>query len=408
MHDLDLSQAQFLVAQASESILQELALGIQQGGSDLQLRKSLEKRYAPEECRALLSCAQAQHKHREKFADSSRWLLAPSAAEQASHQLLARWRADELSQRFPHAPLTEVGCGIGSDSVPLSRRFELVGYEQNSARATLCRHNLGQLGGSNWTVLEQTADLRALQGLIYCDPARRSHKRLSAPSDWSPPLPLLFDCVAPETTILVKVAPGILDKDLVKTGVEVEVDFLSVAGELKEAMLYLSSGPSHRSPLKRAVLCDQSSTVVLESSHYELEFVTPKPGQYLLNPDPAILRADLLNTLAEVLCGWGVHPKIGYLVSPAPAPPKLASSFLVEETFSLDWKLLKKRIASRDWTEYEYLGRGVSFSQTEVRKKLGKLKRKSSQASRRGSILIYREDRGYRVVLGERVLEGKP
>ena len=102
-----------------------------------------------------------------------------------------------------------------------------------------------------------------------------------------------------------------------------------------------------------------------------------------------------------------MHPKIGYLVGERACQNSTAQSFQILETFPLNWAILKKKLQATGWTEYEYLARGVPFSQTDIRNKLPKLKRRNKkQTAKRGAVIVYRDESDYRVVLGVRVDKG--
>lgn len=377
---------------------------LNQGVSVLRARKVLEQRFCPSVCLALLDCLSCRIRFATKFEQANRWFLTREAAEQASHQRVAQWRAQALARFLPGPNLTEIGCGIGGDSVYLSRLFSLTCYEKDSARALLAEQNLAEMGGGSWQVNRGEVDPLELRcEALFVDPARRDHARLSSPDDWSPPLNRLVSAHQRGhfRQLAVKCAPGIQTDYLEKLGSQMNLFFISVAGELKEALLIINPPTGGEKIKRHAILLGESETLELASADKEPSHGSPESGLYLHNPNPALLRARALGQLSEMLEAGAVHPQIGYLVGPRPAPADWAQSFLIEEHFSLNWDVLKKKLLARPWSEYEYLGRGVPFSQSEVRAKLPRLKKKKTPL--RGNVIIYREDRGYRVVLAQRV-----
>lgn len=399
---MDFQQAQYLVEHEQAVDLTRLAL--QSGESELKVRARLEKEHPAKMCRALLDCAQTQLRFRHKFRNSESWLLTREAAEQASHYAIAEWRTRWLAEEHPGVDLTEVGSGIGGDTVSLSNR-PLIAYEQDPGRALLCRRNVERLGDPrSFEMRVESADLALLEGaLLFCDPGRRSGARISHPEGWNPPLSQVLKVVDDKRfeAVLVKVAPGI-DVDSYRVGHSaLQAVFLSVDGELKECQLRLAQELS--AGTTRAVLLSVDPSrpdLVYEAAGSSIPIECPRPGQFLHNPDPAILRAGALDSLAEELDAAIVHPKIGYLVGGSPCRTPAAESFEVMETLPLKWSQLKRRLSDVGWGDYEYLGRGVPFSQVEVRKKLSKLK---GTGKVRGSLIIYRHESGYQAVLARRL-----
>jgi hypothetical protein len=347
-----------------------------------------------------MDCLSCRQRYSDKFWNSEQWLLSREPAEQASDSRIARWRAQILAGTGS-SDLVELGCGLGGDTVFLSKHFQLTALEKCPARCELARYNLSHLGTQGSEVVHRDMECSDLKGeALFVDPARRSAGRLSRPEDWHPSLGDVVSCFLEGRfrTVGVKCAPGLLDADLPEA--PTSLFFLSVEGQMKEAFLLMNERSER---LRVAVLfSDSSQPQTFISLGREIPIASPSNECYLHNPDPAILRAGALDALAEQLESGIVHPKIGYLVGPKPSPDKAASSFRVLEHFPLRWKTLKKKLSTMGWSDYEYLGRGVPFGQSEVRSKLGRLKRKKGRPPVRGSVIIYRNDSGYTTVLGAR------
>ena len=376
---------------------------ISAGESPFHIRALLESEFSSSTCLAIIDHLACRHRYREKFEMPSKWLFSRTAAEQASDSRIARWRADFLAAEQPGCALQELGCGIGGDSVFLSRRFQLTAYEKDPARALLAQANLENLGDPRQSrVLHRSVSCEELEGdLLFVDPARREAGRISAPEDWLPPLSEALQCYTDKRfrRVGIKCAPGLKIREMDALPEGTQSYFISVDGQLKEAFLLLGQQGSS----SQAIMFEgRSEPVILRSQGLSIPVTRPQAGHYLHNPNPAILRARALDSLALCLQAGLLHPKIGYLVGPSPAQTPYAQSFQILDHFPLNWSVLKKKMSRSSWTEYEYLGRGVPFSQLEVRQKLPKLKSKSKTKPRGGCLIIYRDEEGYGVVLGER------
>lgn len=377
------------------------------GHDALRTRLWLDKRYPSDLSLAILDCLATRRQHARKFETPQRWLLHREAAEQATASRLARWRSDYLKSRFPQEKrLLELGTGLGGDSVYLARRFELQGYELDEARAMLARANLAELSPDAAPALieHRHVELANLgQGLLFADPARRGPKRQFDPEQWNPPLSGLLALARP---MALKTAPG-LDLGLLPDAMEVH--FLSLEGELKEAML-LRPNPGGTSPTRHAWVWPAGSPVPLhrEGQVAPVPVVEPAVGEFLHNPDPALLRSGLLAGLAAELEAGVVHPLIGYLAGAKPCPDAWATSFRVLDSLPFHWKSLSEALLATDWSEMEFLSRGVPFSQEEVLTRTRQArKRMKGRAGGRGAVIVYRGDVGYRMLLAQRQTEAQ-
>lgn len=396
-----LSQTESLLESISDRRLLELNVNFKSGASSLELRPQLEALYPVETCLAILECWSTRQRFTDKFEQIDQWLLAREAAEQATPSVVARWRANFLAQRFPDfTKLTEIGCGIGGDTVFLSQFFEVNAFEADHSRALLARANVKNLGGSARIHLQEI-DFTSLEGeLLYLDPARRGHKRVFQPEQWTPKLSeiLKFAECSKFQAVVIKCAPGL---DLSVLPENSEVHFVSVSGELKEAFVVLRRGASSS---REAWLLSDSETLRISGDPREIQVGHPEVGNFLHNPDPAIVRAAALFPLAESLQSKIVHPKIAYLCGPQVCQDSRATSFEILDTFPLNWKKLKTKLLKLPWSDYEFLKRGTPFSQQDFRKKLEKThKSMRKRKGPRGSVIVYRDQTDYRVVLGLRV-----
>lgn len=372
----------------------------------LRTRGWLDQNHPRELSVAILDCIATRAHFSGKFEEAERWFLSRVPAEQATASLLARWRATYLKRRFPNAKqITELGTGLGGDSVFLAREFAWRGFEAEAARVELARANLCELSPSAepWSVEARRVEPSELRGeLLFADPARRSGSgRSFDPGQWSPPLSALLAQTGFAGMVL-KTAPG-LELDSLPEGLEAH--FLSLDGELKEAMLL--SGAVEKGAPRHAWVWPACQSEPLhrcgQSGAGRVSVREPRAGDFVHDPDPSLTRSGLLAGLADELEAGVVHPKIGYLCGPRPCPDAWATSFLVLSCLPLSWKTLGPALLSTDWSEFEYLSRGVPFSQDEVmRRTLTVRKRMKGREGGRGSVILYRDERGYRALLATR------
>jgi hypothetical protein len=93
-------------------------------------------------------------------------------------------------------------------------------------------------------------------------------------------------------------------------------------------------------------------------------------GDYLYEPDGAVIRARLIGDLARSIGAHMLDEHIAYMSSNTAVQTPFASTFRVEQVFALDVKVLAKELATRGIGSLEIKKRGVDIDPAEFRKKL--------------------------------------
>ena len=279
-------------------------------------------------------------KARAKFgAEAAEMLFLQEALEQASAQEVAGWRAARLARALdPGARVLEVGASLGGDTLALARAgLSVSAAELDPLRAALLRWNLRVAGCAEQVdVVEGDALARSWSGLraVFADPARRAGgRRVLGLEQGSPSLSQLRALGCPE--LLVKAAPGL---DLDEVPPELGLSFVSLGGELKEALL---AGGALRAAFGadpgegRAFLLSPGENVatglVELRGPRELPARVAPPGAFVFEPDPALIRAGLIRRLGQDLDAWQLDPRIVFLSADAPTLGPCAGCYAVLE-----------------------------------------------------------------------------
>ncbi len=122
---------------------------------------------------------------------------------------------------------------------------------------------------------------------------------------------------------------------------DAELEFISLRGRLKEVVLWFG-------PLKTAA----RRATLLPGPHTLVESAEPKsqieePQAYLYEPDPAILRAGLVTTLAARLDAAQLDPDIAYLTAAHRVPTPFARVWAVEDWMPFHLKKLRATLQAR-------------------------------------------------------------
>ena len=326
-----------LLTPQGRELLTRLAAEPDGGGTALALAVRLRREYPAD----LVAAATAQHElrlaARAKFSRAMEMLFTRAGYEQSSSEPIARYRA----ARFGAARrIADLCCGIGGDLLALASGREVLAVDRDEVHARLALHNAGVYGeaANVRAVVADVRDIR-LAGLdaVFIDPARRSGPGTASPTAGAasartgaasavsasartgaaasgaprrfragqsePPLDWCFALAERVPAVCVKAAPG-LPADLIPASWEAE--FIADGRDLKEAVLWspaLATAPVAGSGgPRRALVLSGSGAHALVACPGDPVPVT-EPGEYLLDPNPAVTRAGLVEDLARFLSG---------------------------------------------------------------------------------------------------------
>ena len=256
--------------------------------------QALSRRYDADLSRAALETAIARRKAAAKFPFAEQLYFTREALEQASSWEIATYRAERFR---PFQQVADLGCSAGSDSLALAGVAPTVGFDLDALRLAMAQANARATGLSSLAAYVQ-ADLRNRLPLnldrqelaLFFDPGRRSGaKRLRSVHKYEPPLGVIRDWLRACPALGVKISPGVILAEV--DGFGAEIEFISLAGELKEAVLWF--GPL-KTVERRATLLPGGNTLT-EAPRASIEVRIP--GAYIYEPDPAVLRAGLVQML---------------------------------------------------------------------------------------------------------------
>ncbi len=93
-------------------------------------------------------------------------------------------------------------------------------------------------------------------------------------------------------------------------------------------------------------------------------------GDYLYEPDGAVIRARLIGDLARSLGGRMLDSTIAYITADRLEPTPFARAFRIVERFPLDEKLLARELAARGIGTLEIKKRGIDVDPAQLRPRL--------------------------------------
>jgi hypothetical protein len=397
-----------LLTPLGREVLSRLAAeGADGHGAGLALAERLRREYPA----SLVAVAMAQQELRvaaaAKFSRAADMLFTRAGYEQASSEAIATYRAARLGNA---RRLADLCCGIGGDLIALAASSGVLAVDRDETHARLARHNAAVYGRAEH-VTTAVADVRdvSLAGInaVFIDPARRSGagpaRRFRAGLS-EPPLDWCAAITAEVPAVCVKAAPG-LPEDLIPSGWEAE--FIAEGRDLKEAVLWspalatapppgprgssarprgsgagprgaqgssAGSGQNRAGPRRATVLAAAPAACAPRPATLTGRAGDPvplrEPGEYLLDPNPAVTRAGLVEDLARELGGAAkIDPQIAFLTLDRPVTTAFARTLRVLESAPWNEKQFAKRLRDLGIGAVDIRRRGLAGDVDQIRRR---------------------------------------
>lgn len=383
--------------------------------------------FSPEESAQIISLAQARTRARAKFGERARVLmLTQEATEQATRPVIAHYRAQRL--RPVAGTVADLGCGIASDSaVYAADRGAVVAVELDPLTASFAAKNLEfcpqarvYSGDVTDYVHGELLDASGEPvGIVWMDPARRELRgakkaqteRLFDPEAFSPPFSFVLNLARTGVPMGVKLGPGFPHEGIPSPAdiaseanptPRVEAEWIQSEGSLAELVLWFNAlaqvgvartATSVRElPTEEADLGESSNEGSAEANallppyeavsfrsaftaeeaeqSVEVPVSLPQPGEYLLEPAPAIVRSHLVAEFAQNIGAHLLDEHLAYLCSAEPVEHPLVACYEVLEEIPLQEKQLKRWVREQGFTALTIKKRGVDIVPEQLRARL--------------------------------------
>lgn len=273
--------------------------------TDLEVASLLRKTLSIEQALAASEQYFLRRRALSQRGDDRFLLLTRKGLEQATHPMVAAWRARELSRTPARGPFWDATCGLGADSLALLDQGQSLISSDLDPRTVACAaHNLNEVAspGARSLVLRCDATERAVRPAgVLIDPDRRKNNRRSLdPSIWSPSMEKCLEVLKQAEMGCLKLPPSLTPtENLLSLGT---LCWVSFERELKEVALFSGLAAWDGPPRRVVALTGAAGEEVLEGEPIRMAPMDPKHVQsvdWLANPDPALLRSGLLELEAS-------------------------------------------------------------------------------------------------------------
>lgn len=360
---MDLASFKILLTSAGQEALQ-VAQSLEPKESDYLIHyQGLAKVYPPSLAQAALETAILRGQASAKFPTASQMYFTREALEQASSHPVSAYRS---ARYWSFDYLLDLGCSIGGDTINLASQAATLGIDNQPLRLWMARVNAQAVGAAAKTQFV-CADLRFPLPVYphkktgaFFDPGRRKDgKRVFSVHDYDPPLDIIQDRLPALPALGVKISPGVKISQI--EHLDAELEFISLAGDLKEAVLWF--GPL-KSAARRATILPGPHSLLPDD--FQVPLALSEPLGYLIEPDAAILRAGLVAALGRQLGAFQLDPDISYLTSQVEGSGPFARSWQIEDWMPFSIKRLRAYLNERKVGKITVKKRGSPLQPEEL------------------------------------------
>ena len=332
--------------------------------NDFQLQAALRQRYPRELVIAALQLGDARSRARSKFSRAAEMWLDGTGVEQSTSELVARHKM----QRFADCgEVWDLCCGIGGDAIALAECEVSVQAVDISPLATLRTAWNAEVYGVADRVQVHEADVTTVpleDRYVHFDPDRRAgRQRAMRLEDYAPPLEFMQRVTQTAKGGAIKLSPA---SNFGGKFHDCEVELISLDGECKEATIWFGDRRSE-APCRATLLPSGAS---LAGDPWLARAPVEPLGRYMYDPDPAIVRAGLVDVLAEE-AGFGrLDAAEEYLTSEELIDSPFVRAFEVLADLPNNQRELRKALRDLNAGELEIKCRHVPVDVNTFRKKL--------------------------------------
>lgn len=340
----------------------------QRSAGELRLQQELRQRYPAELVRLALELHDTRERAREKFPQADQLWLTRRSCEQATSVPVAQYKASRYRQfEGSGLPIHDYCCGIGADALALAEWSPVIAYDLDPVMLQLAAWNT-EICGTRHPVEFRQADASQAHGkdqIIHIDPDQR---------DATGRRHLRLELIQPELSCLQRLADecragGIKLSPASNFGGKfphAEMELVSWQGECKLATVWC--GELGEPGLWRATVLPSRQTLAGDPLAAWAEL--SEPLDYVYDPDPAVVRAGLVNLLCETQGLFRLDDADEYLTCSQPVSTPFARGFRVEAVLPRNEKQVRQYLRQRGIGIVEIKCRQVPLNVEQLRRGL--------------------------------------
>lgn len=333
-------------------------------GSELALQTRLRKEFPDELVRQAVSIQQLRRHAAGKFTRADRMWFDRVGLEQSTAEAVAMHKA----RRFPAgAAVWDLCCGIGGDAIALAGRSQVTAVDNQPAAClrTLWNADVYQVTDRLEVRCADALTTAIGREFVHIDPDRRAvgGSRANRVEDYLPGLEFQRLLIAASRGGAIKVGPA---SNFGGKFPGTEIELISLHGECKEATVWF--GELAGSELFRATVLPGGETL----AGHPLSVAVPVTAlqTYLYDPDPAVVRAGLLDLCAERLGLTRLDAAEEYLTGEARIDSPFVTAFQVLAELPHNERELRRQLRESPYAAYEIKCRHLAVQVDSLRRRL--------------------------------------
>jgi len=336
-----------------------------ESGRELGVQKRLRSEFDADLVRAAMTLRDLQKRGEVKFDRSAEMWFDPKGLEQATSQTVAAHKAKRFAGR---GPMSDWCCGIGADAIALaSAGCNVEAVDLLAANCLRTEWNAEVYGVAD-RVTTRHADVTTIanqNGLLHIDPDRRDRlgRRITRVEDCSPGLPFLQRVITKFGGGAIKLSPA---SNFSGKFLDAEIELVSLHGECREATIWFGELAGEESFRATSLPSGESIAADPLSAWTNVG----EPGEFLFDPDPGIVRAGLVDVLAERFDLRRLDDAEEYLTGDSPVESPFLQTFRVLDNLANNPKQYRRAVRANSFGQIEVKCRHIPIHAEDVRRKL--------------------------------------
>jgi THUMP domain-like/Methyltransferase domain len=331
----------------------------------LQCTDKLRKHFPTDLVPLALEQVLLRQKAKAKFDQAERMYFTRELLEMATSERVARHRAIRFAK---YRIVLDLCCGLGGDALALAHAgCKVIAWDSDPMAVMLCREN-ARFHNLDITVEKRDAIKEDFpqHDATFIDPARRHDgRRHVSISEYLPAPAELIARLSADHPLAIKLAPGVRVEEA--EALRGELEFVSLDGELKEAVLW--HGELQSCSRRASVITQKTTHTLLSTSRIGLADLGVI-GAFLFDPDPAVVRAGLVPVLAETIHAKQTDGLVQMLTTEDVVESPFVTTYRVMEVLPVDVKKINAACAARGIGRITLVNRGSLAEMNDVQKKL--------------------------------------
>ncbi|MEZ6058672.1 MAG: class I SAM-dependent methyltransferase [Planctomycetaceae bacterium] len=338
----------------------------EEAGTELQRQQRLRKQFDPALVRGAIELEELRRLAPAKFSRGDRMWFDRKGLEQATPEAVSQHKAIRFRSASLTEPVYDLCSGIGGDAIALSAAAHVIGCDLSEVNSRRLELNAAVYDVAD-RITAQTVDITTLNvrdRVIHLDPDRRAQGGRSLRLEgYQPDLSFMQQITREASGGAIKVSPA---SNFGGKFSGCEIELVSLNGECKEATIWFGSmAPGE---LWRATVLPSGAT--LSGQPLDAETIVQPLGTYLYDPDPAVVRAGLVDLLAAEIGLWRVDDAEEYLSSDKLVDSPFVRAFEVLEVVSNNPREIREAVRRAECRSIEIKCRHVPTDADALRRKL--------------------------------------